>query len=205
MQRRLPAEWEDQDAVLLAWPDKETDWEPILDEVRVTYTQIVRAVTRFEPAIIAARSPRAVADRLAAAGIPAERVHIWQVDLNDTWTRDFGPITVLDAGKPLLMDFAFNGWGMKFAAFYDNLVTRRLHAAGALGKTPLRTVGLVLEGGGIESDGRGTLLTTSRCLLQANRSPHLTRGDIEKTLASELGVLRVLWLDHGYLAGDDTD
>ena len=112
MQRRLPAEWEEQDAVLLAWPDKETDWEPILDEVQGTYTQIVLAITRFEDVIVAARSPRAVAEGLAAAGIPADRTHIWQVDLNDTWTRDFGPITVLDAGKCLLMDFTFNGWGM---------------------------------------------------------------------------------------------
>jgi agmatine deiminase len=205
MQRRLPAEWEEQDAILLAWPHEDTDWGPILDEVQGTYTQIVRAITRFEDVLIAARRTRVVADRLAAAGIPEERVHIWQVDLNDTWTRDFGPITVLDAGKCLLMDFTFNGWGMKFAAFDDNLVTRRLHAAGALGQTALRTVGLVLEGGGIDSDGRGTLLTTSHCLLQANRSPHLTRHEIEQILASELGVRRVLWLEHGYLAGDDTD
>ena len=171
----------------------------------MTYTEIIRAITRFEDVLIAARNPRIVREHLAAAGIPADRVHVWQVDLNDTWTRDFGPITVLDAEKPLLMDFTFNGWGMKFVGFDDNLVTRRLHAAGALGESPLRTVGLVLEGGGIESDGRGSLLTTSRCLLQANRNPHLSRGEIEQILAAELGVRRVLWLEHGYLAGDDTD
>lgn len=205
MQRRLPAEWEEQDAVLLAWPDEDTDWAPILDEVQGTYTEIVRAVTRFEDVLIAARSPGVVAERLAAAGIPAERTHVRQMTFNDTWARDFGPITVLDAGRPLLLDFTFNGWGGKFPASDDNLVTRRLCAAGAFGSAPLRTIEFVLEGGAIESDGRGALLTTSRCLLEANRNPHLGRADIERILAAELGADRVMWLDHGHLAGDDTD
>ena len=205
MQRRLPAEWEAQDAVLLTWPDEDTDWQPNLDEVRGTYTEIVRAITRFEDVLIVARSPRTVAANLAEACIPANRTGIRQVDINDTWTRDYGPITVLDADGPLLVDFAFNGWGGKFPATEDNLVTRRLHADGAFGTAPLRTIEFVLEGGAIDSDGRGTLLTTSRCLLEPNRNPHLTRSDIERTLAAELGAERVLWLNHGYLAGDDTD
>lgn len=205
MQRRLPAEWEAQDAILLAWPDEDTDWQPNLDEVRHTYTEIVRAITRFEDVLIAARSPRDVAASLAEAGIPANRTQIRQVNFNDTWARDFGPITVLDADGPLLVDFAFNGWGGKFPAMDDNLVTRRLHEAGALGTGPLRTAEFVLEGGAIDCDGHGTLLTTSRCLLEPNRNPHLGRDEIERTLAAELGIERVLWLDHGYLAGDDTD
>ena len=107
--------------------------------------------------------------------------------------------------KPVLLDFTFNGWGGKFAAEKDNAVSRKLHACGAFGTTPLRTVDLVLEGGSIESDGQGTLLTTTECLLNPNRNPHLSKEQIEEQLKSELGVSTILWLEHGYLAGDDTD
>ena len=205
MPRRLPAEWERQDAVLLAWPDEKTDWAADLDAVRCAYTEIIRAAARFEPVVLVARRPDEAEEWLAAARMPTGRVRAHQANYNDTWTRDYGPITVLDDDKPVLLDFAFNGWGLKFPAFDDNHLTRRLKAAGAFGSAPLRTVGLVLEGGAIESDGHGTLLTTSRCLLQANRNPHLTRDEIERALTDELGAARVLWLEHGYLAGDDTD
>ena len=119
--------------------------------------------------------------------------------------RDFGPITVLEGEKPLLLDFFFNGWGLKFAADQDNQATRRLHQAGAFAATPLKTVGLVLEGGSIESDGKGTLLTTEECLLGPNRNPHLSRKEIETALGETLGTKNFLWLGSGFLAGDDTD
>ncbi|MEZ5300098.1 MAG: agmatine deiminase family protein [Verrucomicrobiales bacterium] len=124
---------------------------------------------------------------------------------NDTWSRDFGPITVFEGGKPALLDFMFTGWGLKFPAFLDNLVSRRLHEQGVFGAVPMRRPGLVLEGGGIESDGSGTLLTTAECLLSPNRNPHLSQAEIEAVLAAWFGVDHFLWLRHGYLAGDDTD
>lgn len=205
MPPRLPAEWEAQDAILLAWPDAQTDWASDLDAVRRTYTEILRAVTRFENVLLAARQPDEAKDALAGMGVATGRVRIHRVDYNDTWTRDYGPITVLEEGQPVLLDFTFNGWGKKFTACEDDLVTRRLREAKAFGRTPLRTVELVLEGGAIESDGRGTLVTTSRCLLEPNRNPLRTRDQIERSLVDAMGARRVLWLDHGHLVGDDTD
>lgn len=184
--KRWPAEWEPQDAVLLAWPHEHTDWAPILAQAQRTFTDIAQAIERFEPVI---------------------RIHpgSWDIPTNDTWARDFGAITIEEAGKPLLLDFTFNGWGGKFPAEKDNAVTRTLHELGAFGNTSLRILDFILEGGSIESDGAGTLLTTTRCLLNPNRNPHCSKTQIEERLKAELGVETILWLEHGALAGDDTD
>lgn len=186
LNRRLPAEWESQDAILLVWPHECTDWRPMLAEVRHTVQTIINAIERFQPVILI-RSDK------------------WDIPTNDTWARDFGPITIEENGIPVLLDFTFTGWGGKFAAEMDNAINRKLLAAGAFGTTVLRTVGLVLEGGSIESDGQGTLLTTTECLLNPNRNPHLSREQIEEQLKCELGVSNILWLQHGHLVGDDTD
>jgi agmatine deiminase len=147
---------------------------------------IIEAIERFQPVILI-RSDK------------------WDIPTNDTWARDFGPITIEENGVPVLLDFTFTGWGEKFAAEKDNAVNRKLLAAGAFGATALRTVDLILEGGSIESDGQGTLLTTTECLLNPNRNPHLSREQIEERLQTELGVKNILWLQHGHLIGDDTD
>jgi len=204
MTTRLPAEWEEQDGVLLAWPHSESDWQSDLDQVEPVFTEIARQISRFETVLITAPDPEAVRLKLARAGASMERVRLFRIDGNDTWARDFGPITVMDEETPLLLDFVFNGWGLKFAADKDNLVNRRLAEQGAF-SAPLRTVGLVLEGGSIESDGAGTILTTAQCLLSPNRNHHLSRMEIEAQLGSILGANHLLWLEHGYLAGDDTD
>ena len=202
--RRLPAEWEPQDGVLLAWPHEASDWRPYLDAVEPVFVEIVRQVSRFEEAVIAAPDPDAVRCQLEKGGARMERVRIYQVETNDTWARDFGPITVQDEGTPRLLNFGFNGWGLKFASDLDNRINRRLQTLSAWG-APLETVGLILEGGSIESDGRGTLLSTEECLLNDNRNPHLMREEIEEELHTQLGTDRFLWLANGYLAGDDTD
>jgi agmatine deiminase len=204
MTTRLPAEWEEQDAVILAWPHGESDWQGELDQVEPVFIEIVRQISRFETVLITAPAPEAVRGTLTRSGVSMERVRLFRIDGNDTWARDFGPITVLENESPLLLDFVFNGWGLKFAADKDNLVTRRLAEQGTF-CAPLRTVGIVLEGGSIESDGAGTILTTAECLLSPNRNPHLSRAGIEAGLGRLLGVERFLWLEHGYLAGDDTD
>jgi agmatine deiminase len=146
-----------------------------------------------------------VRTQLQAAGVAPGRVHLYSVPSNDTWARDHGPITVMRGEAALLLDFTFNGWGGKFDAGLDNQLTRRLHAAGAFGTTALETVDLVLEGGSIEVDGAGGLLTTSRCLLSPTRNPTLGRAGIEQRLGELFGVQRVMWLEHGHLEGDDTD
>lgn len=203
--RRLPAEWEEQDGVLLAWPHENTDWRPFLTEVEPVFIEIARQVSQLERVLIIAPDRETVLKKLCHAGAVPERITIHEIDSNDTWTRDFGPITVFAEGRPLLLDFTFNGWGLKFAADQDNQASRRLHRLGAFSRTPLKTVGLVLEGGSIESDGTGTILTTAECLLGPNRNPHLSRQEIEAALADEFGSDRILWLGSGFLEGDDTD
>ena len=120
-----------------------------------------------------------------------DRVRFYEVETNDTWARDFGPISVLEGEKPVILDFGFNGWGLKFPADLDNLITRKLGASGAFGKTAMETMGFILEGGSIESDGRGSVLTTSNCLLSPNRNPHLSRSGVEAFLGQALGAQRI--------------
>jgi agmatine deiminase len=184
--RRLPAEWEPQDAVLFAWPHEKTDWAHCLADAQETFSKIEAAIRRFQPVIVV-------------------RPDAFDLPCNDTWARDFGPITIEEDGRPVLLDFTFNGWGGKFPAGLDNELTAKLHALGAFGQTPLRPVDLVLEGGSIESDGAGTILTTSTCLLNPNRNPHLSKQQIEEQLKEAFGALKILWLNHGHMEGDDTD
>ena len=202
--RRLPAEWEEQDGVLLAWPNANTDWKPVLAQVEPVVAAIVAAITRFERVVLLAAADKAVKARLLEAGADLQKITFEPLPINDTWARDFGPITVIEDGTPLLLDFGFNGWGLKFPAHHDNRVNQLLAERG-LYKSSTAIMPLVLEGGSIESDGAGTLLVTAACLLSPNRNPHLSREQIESLLKEQLGVERILWLQRGWLAGDDTD
>jgi agmatine deiminase len=201
---RLPAEWETQDGVLMAWPHEGTDWGYMLDDVRPVFAEIIRSITRFEQVLLVAQHAEDTVDYLAKAGVDLTRVAISEIQCNDTWARDFGPITAILNNKPILLDFGFNGWGLKFPANLDNLISKKLSNNGLL-LPKLNTIGLIMEGGSIESDGLGTILTTAECLLSPNRNPQLDKSEIEQALASLIGAKRVLWLHHGYLAGDDTD
>ena len=204
----LPPEWAPQSGVMLTWPHAHSDWAPILTQVEPVFVEIASAVARFETVLIACHDQAhriQVTALLRAAGVPETACRIYVADSNDTWARDHGPITVLCQGDPTLLDFGFNGWGGKFAHDLDNSLTHRLHAQKAFGVTPLEPVDFILEGGSIEVDGSGTLLSTERCLLSATRNPGLDRSQIEKKLAELLGITRFLWLKNGYLAGDDTD
>ncbi|HYA40100.1 MAG TPA: agmatine deiminase family protein [Syntrophobacteraceae bacterium] len=202
--RRLPAEWEEQDGVLMAWPHKGTEWSNLHEARRVTI-DIAREITRFETLLLAAPDIDEPRQFMADAGLPLDRVRLFEVETNDTWARDFGPVTVFEGERPLMLDFGFNGWGLRFPSNLDNQITRKLAARGVFGKTPLKTMGLILEGGSIDSDGQGTILTTSACLLSPNRNPHLSRSGIEQVLRQALAAGRVLWINNGHLAGDDTD
>jgi agmatine deiminase len=204
----LPPEWAPQSGVMLTWPHPHSDWAPILHKVEPVFTTIAASIARFETVLIACHDEAVraqVAAQLRRAGIPEERVHLLVAPANDTWARDHGPITVLCHNSPTLLNFGFNGWGGKYAHDLDNLITRRLYALGAFGDAPLETVDLILEGGSIEVDGQGTLLTTTSCLLAPTRNPGYTRAKIEAILAELLGITRFLWLENGHLAGDDTD
>lgn len=204
MNIRLPAEWEPQDGVLLAWPHPATDWNEYLPEVCATYTELIRQISRFERVLLITPDISQTQTQLSAAGIDLSQISCYQIETNDTWTRDFAPITVLVNNQPVLLDFGFNGWGLKFSANLDNQVTQKLKKQGAL-LPQANIIGLILEGGSIESDGCGTILTTSQCLLSPNRNPQLTRQDLEGAMQSLFGAQRILWLEHGHLEGDDTD
>lgn len=200
--RRLPAEWEPQSAVQLTFPHEQTDWRDVLDEVLPCFIRIAETISRFEKVLIVCRDAAALKKRLLNA--VQDNLIFFECESNDTWARDHGGITVFENGKPVLLDFVFNGWGLKFPADKDNLITRRLYNRGIF-QADIRHGGIVLEGGGIESDGQGTLLTTAECMLSPNRNPHLDKTQIEEHLKSCFGLDRILWLHHGYLAGDDTD
>jgi len=190
---------------MLAWPHAGTDWAPCLPQVEATYAAFVTAIARFEPVLILADDPARVRRCLDGLADP-DRVRLIPGPYNDTWTRDYGPLTVYRDGHPLLLDFQFTGWGGRYDAAHDNAVTHRLCAGGHFGDTPCESVAFALEGGSIESDGQGTILTTASCLLNANRRDAATgRGDVEAVLRRTLGAERVLWLEHGALEGDDTD
>ncbi|WP_254934510.1 agmatine/peptidylarginine deiminase [Cyanobium sp. WAJ14-Wanaka] len=206
--RRLPAEWEPVGAVLMAWPRADGDWAPYLKEVRACYMELCAAVMRHAPLLLLSATAEANAQELAHLG--KDRLRVCSSPAQDTWSRDYGPITVLqqlgsETETPLLLDFRFNGWGGKYQADGDNQATAAAWRGGAFGGAPLEAVEMVLEGGSIESDGKGTLLTTSTCLLSPERNPQLSQAEIEAALISHLGVERVIWLGHGQLSGDDTD
>ena len=200
--RRFPAEWEPQSAVQLTFPHEQSDWAPILSEVIPCFVDIVQAITRFEPVIMVCNDIETVKKYFSAPS--AFPIHWVELPSNDTWARDHGGITVFDGEKPLVLDYVFNGWGLKFPADKDNLITQQLVNRKLLGPS-YQHGGMVLEGGALETDGMGTLLTTAECLLSPNRNPHLSKEEIETLLKQQLGLDRVLWLHHGYLAGDDTD
>ena len=135
------------------------------------------------------------------------RIIFREMATNDTWARDHGGITVFDQGEPAVYDFVFNGWGMKYVANLDNLITRNLAMQGTFadGIPIINMQPFILEGGSIESDGKGTLLTTVECLSSVNRNEYLQKEELEAYLKDVFGFERILWLENGYLAGDDTD
>ena len=175
----------------------------MLSEILPCFTECVSVVSRFQKVLVVCRQANEIKPFLNKSN--PQNLILAECPSNDTWARDHGGITVLENGKPVILDFVFNGWGMKFPANLDNLITRRLHQQGVFRTTPIRHVEMVLEGGALESDGQGTLLTTAECLLSPNRNPHLSKYQIEKKLKEVFGLNRILWLNHGYIAGDDTD
>ncbi len=199
---RLPAEWEPQDAVLLTWPHKDSDWRHNLEETHALYKALATCISRYTHLIIGA--PRDQLD-LIKQQLPPDNISLYPVKSNDTWTRDHGPITVYHDQTPLLLDFTFNGWGNKFPSTLDNTINQQLSQQNAFNKTAIKSLPFVLEGGAIESDGKGTLLTSQQCLLNTNRNPYLSQAEIEHTLKQKLGIHTIHWLTQGYLAGDDTD
>ena len=201
--RRMPAEWELQSMVQLTWPHKDTDWAPILPEITAVYNEMAREIRKREKLLIVAP---------AEVQPPTLNSYLITLNTNDTWARDHGFITVeeltANSQKPktkILLDFCFNGWGEKFEATLDNEINRHLYDQGLVKGIYESHLDFVLEGGSIESDGKGTIFTTSCCLMAPHRNQPLTQSEIEQRLKQSLGAERVVWINHGSLIGDDTD
>lgn len=204
----LPPEWAPQSGVMLTWPHQNSDWRDHLDLVEPVFVELVQQISLHEKLLISCWDEAHLAHVKAClnkAEADMGNVLLYAVPSNDTWVRDHGPLTVLENGVPRLLDFTFNGWGDKFDATLDNQLTQRLHNLKSFGSNELQQIDFVLEGGSIEVDGEGTLLTTRRCLMAPTRNPRMSQQQVESTLGELLGVDRFLWLNHGYLAGDDTD
>ena len=202
--KRLPAEWELQDCVQLTWPHRSTDFAPVYDRAVACFVTIAREISKRQKLLIACKSKQIAIQELG--NVLNENITFVEVDTNDVWARDHGAITVYEDDKPFLYDFTFNGWGKKFPAEKDNAITKSLFQSGFFASSNYRDLSdFVLEGGSIESDGKGVLLTTESCLLSKFRNPQFTKSEIEDFLKSTFELKKILWLSHGELAGDDTD
>jgi agmatine deiminase len=201
MKRTMPPEWAKQRAILMAFPHKNSDWAEDLNTALSPFIRIAQAVAYAQAVYIICDDRETISDLFCST----QNMSFIEIDTNDTWTRDYGYISILHDEEVRLLDFKFDGWGGKFEASLDNGLNKILHKKGYLGITPLESIDFVLEGGAIESDGKGTVLTTTTCLCNQNRNGGLSKEVIEKKLEEYLGAKRVLWLNHGYLAGDDTD
>lgn len=206
----FPAEWHPQSGVQLTWPHAATDWADILADVDDCFVRIAFEILQHDELLLVVtpepdRIRALLAERLPSRLLP--EVRYFECPTNDTWARDHAFLTLITETGPRLLDFCFNGWGNKFPAELDNAINAQMAKGNCLNSkcTFESHLDFVLEGGSIESDGRGTLMTTSACLLSPNRNPGLTRDEIEKRLLHYFHAERVLWLDHGNLAGDDTD
>jgi agmatine/peptidylarginine deiminase len=211
-QLRFPAEWEAQDAVVIAWPHQDTDWAPWLEAVERDYIALAQAILARANllCLVANRTIKARAERLIAPDGNASHRHQLQClvyDYDDTWLRDTGPISLLtnNAEPPgfAWRDFSFTGWGGKYGASKDDGIVRFLRTQPMIGAHGYEHFDFALEGGAIESDGAGTILSTWNCL--SKRHPQRTRAQIDAILCQALASQRVLWLEHGELDGDDTD
>jgi agmatine/peptidylarginine deiminase len=204
----FPPEWAKQSAVLLAWPNAEGDFSPWLEEVEKTYDLIALEISRRQRLVVACRDRahrRHIENRLFGLRANLGNIRLVEIPYDDVWVRDTAPLAVRTPQGVKLLDFRFNGWGNKYEHAADAALARSLFDAGLFDGTMMESVDFVLEGGGIESDGAGGLLTTTRCLLNPNRNPSLSQAQIEGQLRDSLGVNRILWLHHGHAEGDDTD
>jgi agmatine/peptidylarginine deiminase len=206
--RWMPAEWAPQSAVLMAWPAPTGDFGPWYSAVEHTYIDIARAISQRQILIVACHSAAdraAIGNLLSAADAAIERIRFVLVDYDDIWVRDTAPLTTESGKGPRLLDFRFNGWGGKYDCSRDRTLAKDLIEAGLFSDTPFDTIDFVLEGGSIDGDGQGTLLTTRHCLLNPNRNPGFSQQAIEQRLVETLAADRILWLSHGQAEGDDTD
>jgi agmatine deiminase len=205
---RLVPEFAPQSGVIITWPHPDSDWQDSLADVEPVYLAITRAISRYERVLLVCYDDphlRHVSNLLEKTGASTHAIRHVTLPSNDTWVRDYGPLSVAGRDGTRLLDFTFDGWGGKHESRRDNRISRGLFDAGVFSVPELTPQSLVLEGGAIDTDGFGTLLTTTRCLLESARNPGMDKAALETCFQDVLGIERTLWLDHGMLQGDDTD
>lgn len=202
---RLIAEWEAQSAILLTWPHDATLWQSHFTAVQQIFCRITRIITRHQSVWIVCKDKHQreqVSDQL---GYTCDNLQYFICNSNDCWSRDYAPISIENKTSIQLLNFSFNGWGHKFPFHLDNQINSRLYRQGVFKPRPMKSINFVLEGGSIDSDGQGTLLTTTRCLLSSSRNRGLNQVAISERFSDWFGTQQIHWLKHGHIIGDDTD
>ena len=202
MNKVLLPEWEEQGAILIAWPNQHTDWKENLEKVEKTYIEIVKQIADHELVIILSRYNNLKKNFSKEI---LKNIKIIIADYDDTWTRDYIGLSVETKEGSFLVDFKFNGWGEKYNHTKDNSINLQLQEQNIISKIEYEYNHFILEGGSIDSNGKGTILTTSKCLLNKNRNPNLSKKEIENMLLESLGIKKTLWLNNGLIPGDDTN
>jgi agmatine deiminase len=198
---RMPAEWSRHEATWLAWPSHAELWQENLAPAQEAFAQLVAAITEGETAEVLV--PDAASEASARAALPSRGVNYHRIPFGDIWLRDTAPIFLLGEDEAWAsLRFAFNGWGGKYLLEHDDRVAERIAATRTGGASFVMP--WVLEGGAVEVDGEGSLLTTRQCLLNPNRNPTMAAADVERAVADALGCEKVLWLGDG-LENDHTD
>ncbi len=196
--KRLIGEFEEQSFTQIIFPHEDTDWKPYLKEAQKNFIDIIDAVIKYQKCLVVCSDISSVKSHFK----PHENLHFIEYKTDDTWARDSSALCVeTDTGIKLL-DFEFTAWGDKFEASKDNLMSRNI---AKYYSKDLESIGFILEGGGIESNGENIILTTSACMLNKNRNAELDAVEITQKLNSLFGATQILYLNHGYLSGDDTD
>lgn len=191
-------EWSEQEYLMLSLPHEKSDWKPYLGEIIQAYKEFVKATSEFQKVLLIAPNKSDFA--------PFENmtnVEFFICDTNDTWIRDFGAIDILEDDHLKALDFTFNAWGNKFQSELDNEVNSKLFKEKFNEK--LTKIDFILEGGSIDFNGEGVMLTSSNCLLNENRNSHLDKSQIEARLKEIFGLKQIIWLENGFIKGDDTD
>ncbi len=196
--KRLIAEFEKQSFTQIIFPHKKTDWKEYLEDAEETFINIIEAIKKHQKCFIICADITYVKSKF----LNHHNLYFVEYETNDTWARDCSALCVEDNKEIKLLDFTFNAWGNKFASKKDDAMNQAMKN---IYLQDLEKFDFVLEGGAIESNGEGIILTTSTCLLNKNRNPNLDSIEITQALHTFFGADKILYLEHAYLSGDDTD
>ena len=195
MSIRVPAEWEKQKSIMVVFPTTQKDWQHSIEEIQKSYVNFIKTITRFQMCIVICSNKKILNKYFDSF----ENIEIHEIKTDDTWIRDFGAIDVFIDGKLKSYNFNFNAWGSKFKATMDNSFNKTFF------KKELLDIDFVLEGGSIDNNGNGVMLSTAKCLFNKNRNPTYKEEDIEKKIKKLFGLTELILLKNGALVGDDTD